>query len=1594
VAAFRAVRAERNRLTSVSNAILFTGDVDSLQAAIEATAPADLRQIDVMFRNLLARRRALPGDDPELIPAVEQRLRALYHWRTRSPGRRPSYLSGRPGPYLPDERLARLVNTESADEFATEAALTRPDADEMLSALADALAADLDFQLAYRVARRRRILAAVRRTGLVDALEFGDDMDSNRDFLTAVFDFDERLAAHARTGDVALLDTVVSAIPALVEHRSWLSYVEEYRIPLLEACANAATRRYEIRMEPTDILLATRLNAQMLEELPVDDPRRAGYAANLGTSLRNRFKVSADLADLDDAVAVLEYAADLSGRRDPVVHLVCGSLAMALLDRYLVARDGADLDRARAAAELAVRGASRRDPEYPTYFYNLSLVLAARHDRDGDPADLRHARAMAARAVRTAPTGHPRRALFVDLAEALADEPAPTDATELTETREPVETRGPALCPTCGTASAALRHPGSIVTGVDNDVASLRDLLSEGREVRCEVCASVLPVRPTTIAVMVGPDEGQPRLALQVVARGTFALTKDEHRQLAVAAAYVGWYVQQASEASVVHSGIDVITEVVEDRDRVVLEVLTSLQRRQQTACDVADDPTGLPRRWRELTGAVFTAAEVLIDAEFRVPRRQLTEAELNAMQLTVWRELVAFWSVPSPDPTLLLDSDLGNYVRRQPSLQAVRDFCALQPPSGDHFAAYAHHAVRASVCAAARIPNVLADDWAVVYLLRESLPGLITVGRHWARTTIGIDSGRRAVTGLLAATVGRTNPIGDDPLDALRRATAELGFDGLADAVARSLIVPGWHGPVAELHAPIRRQRATTMPLESLFDWVTFMIGGADMSDPGADLRALTAAIRAEYADETGVDRFCAVWLAELLLAHDLPAEALDLLDDLPAGPATGSATPLRCADLRARALTALGRPLEAVTVITAAMRDTSPITDPAGYRAAVLTAADAYSTAGAADRALAVLEAARVTGSGALEDFDAQYRFGALLSENDRHSDALAALVRAENMALDAGARLLSRYAQAKLHLHLGAREQTLEILLTEPPPDQASPRWAQTVLLQALTWRNALTAGPAPVGAGPLLDALELALDEITEPMDARIEAAARRASLAEVRGSGAAEELYARADALRRGQGADRDAVELLELARAAYRRKDLAAAREHVAEIPAATAAWLGALDDPAAAAGRLRPFAARLGELASDAVGSQWQDLLTIGELQRDTLYRLRSAASGNLDAGGQRPADLSEEGLGRLAQPDGTLAVVEWLNMGLGRQGDGFAYTPILLCTMILPGIGVGGRIQTAGDLPVGLDRTVRRIRSRLSNWHAGRAGDPLDLPAWHEAAAWMRGILTTAEIGDAHVVFIEHPLFAGAPWHTAVADTWTASYASSWQEIHDLVTRPRVRSVDTVGVLAVPRFNEPAPILAAMRASIARTQELAAPAVLTTAAERNDHDWFRHLLIHADIVKILCHGFVSPDDQEVCLMVAHDGTLPMAGSVAATSHGRGHRLTWRDCRDIHNATATVFSAACSSATSFTTLAGDRLGLYPALRRGGVPALVAPSWDVQAAPTMEILDQAINTYVAGRPLAQAVRQASRDAATRELSPWIARSLAVEGDWR
>jgi hypothetical protein len=237
-----------------------------------------------------------------------------------------------------------------------------------------------------------------------------------------------------------------------------------------------------------------------------------------------------------------------------------------------------------------------------------------------------------------------------------------------------------------------------------------------------------------------------------------------------------------------------------------------------------------------------------------------------------------------------------------------------------------------------------------------------------------------------------------------------------------------------------------------------------------------------------------------------------------------------------------------------------------------------------------------------------------------------------------------------------------------------------------------------------------------------------------------------------------------------------------------------------------------------------------------------------------------------------------------------------------------------------------------------------------------------------------------------------------WTTSYVSSWAVLLDLASAPPRGPIGALGAVAVPRAHEDVEIIAAFDASVERSRRLAADTDRTLFQLRGpaaDREAVDALMACTDLVKLLCHGYVSRTEREVSLMLASDGGLPLAHTVATASEaGRRHRFGWRDAQHLDRAPAVVFTAACEVGRSHDAPLGERLGIFRALRHAGTRSFVAPRWEALADRVIPIIDDTIEFALSGEhSLAGALAMASRRAEAHQ-PRWVAWTLTLEGDWR
>lgn len=463
--------------------------------------------------------------------------------------------------------------------------------------------------------------------------------------------------------------------------------------------------------------------------------------------------------------------------------------------------------------------------------------------------------------------------------------------------------------------------------------------------------------------------------------------------------------------------------------------------------------------------------------------------------------------------------------------------------------------------------------------------------------------------------------------------------------------------------------------------------------------------------------------------------------------------------------------------------------------------------------------------------------------------------------------------------------------------------------------------------------------------------------------------------------------------LVALAHSAYARGAVHEAREKLLTVPEALANGFGGADDlgmTALAPRRLKPKLNALLRLVRtrDDPTLYYEDIRLIAELKRNAVTHAmqRRKADIHSEVHGTLFSQI-EHALSHFAASTGPVAVLEWID-------DGESTTHLLTSTT------KGGTICSTMLEAPDLDETEvsRHLQERLSNWRPSRKGDPFDIDGWRMLEGWLNAALAKVIGAEHHIVIIDNRASHSLPWHVALAPSWSVSYASSWTELIQLSSTNFKPTTRSIGVALVPRFRESQAIIGAFEESIKRTQVYAVANDLEFRSRTGvecDTEGFTDLLANCTIAKLLCHGYINREMGEVALMLSHEGTLPLAHSVAASADGvKGYRMSWRACQALVAVPPVLFSIACSSGLSHTVGLGDRLGLLNAFRRGGAQTLVAPQWDVDVPAVLPILDAALEKYLQGNhTLAAAVRQSCATMATSH-PPWISWALAVEGDWR
>ena len=1168
-------------------------------------------------------------------------------------------------------------------------------------------------------------------------------------------------------------------------------------------------------------------------------------------------------------------------------------------------------------------------------------------------------------------------------------------------------------CLACGHRARALSPNGDFVAFNDRQADQLIAFLNHEFDVRkCEACGERLNIAPTLIV-------GRSTQPNWLVVAGPRMVGRE------------GELIENlATQDDVQVQVLASIDELRSALERDIKARLSSLARVLE-ARNSGQLAEYVVEHWRELDGAVFAALVVALTIQIpgvgfsiawsskdgaALPTRDDFMRSLGSVQADCWIALARSW-MRSTTHSGSLETDLTRYVDDAPvlpgSVERLLEACAhLRSVSQDTGLHYMLSALQASACRTAGVDNPDRTTWTAVYFALElaAIERGDDFSQHWRAMLISAERAAATVpyedswnvVGALADDLLTTNPpdrtlqmeridtvaskaghtdLTTDVLTKGRVIDAESGdmpfetFERMARFMAERTHDPSIFFPALRNLAALLVRHNRLMDVVRLADLAIELLGGTHENQARAD-----------------------TWLGRYLKEYRQPnlffARAGDTPRDWEHELPLHVRAPLWTE--RANALRLAGRQAEALVIHQQLDVDLAANGDDEQRNINRLNRGILERETGALDASVATLR-------GLLPDLPAV---------GDDRISALASLA-ATYVVLRDFESALSVYDQA-IPLATGpysARASELsinrDIVLraikqateaTPPSWDNLNPRTdGNHILGVAGAWILAIGRNGATLAkdrADQLVALLAQTSTEAVARRDAHLAVQALVAAGELLHGLDRDEDGFAQfIEALRLCDELDipADEIALVRVARGSYLMGTPEQARVFLQQLPHTLAAMVGRVSDLSLATESVAALSSALQEVA-DAVlfvreaKAGWADVRLVAELSRDAVSRARvQHRLGRETAGASVLSDgLDDAVVARLAPATGAVCVLEWIESS--RHLGGFLTTIDAERALESSWLAVPEEID--------LRSLARQIRRRLAVWLPDDEGDPFDLPDWQVLERDVRQQIEAVAGPDTHIVIIEHEAYAGLPWHVALRP-WSCSYTSGWNRLLREADADRT-PITSIGVALVPRIRESAAVVEALDTSLKRAERIAAKTGLeltVRAGDSCDRAAFTALLEHVDAMKLLCHGFVGRDGS-VSLMLAHDGQLPLANSVAAASAtGTPHRVSWRDMQTLTSAPRVVFSAACSSGTSAIAGLGERLGLHSALADAGTSAIVAPWWDIVASQVIPVLDDICDAHLEGIPLGEAVHAACRRAATTRPT-WLAWALALEGDWR
>jgi tetratricopeptide (TPR) repeat protein len=397
--------------------------------------------------------------------------------------------------------------------------------------------------------------------------------------------------------------------------------------------------------------------------------------------------------------------------------------------------------------------------------------------------------------------------------------------------------------------------------------------------------------------------------------------------------------------------------------------------------------------------------------------------------------------------------------------------------------------------------------------------------------------------------------------------------------------------------------------------------------------------------------------------------------------------------------------------------------------------------------------------------------------------------------------------------------------------------------------------------------------------------------------------------------------------------------------------------------------------------------------LQIINDAQRNILQRsnwLRRRLRGVVEEVGLEPiyATIPSSAARFVSMGLAPFAVLEWL-----WAGDG-------LITMVTRVEADGLSHSFPNALGFDVSRLAKELTLELSTLTPALSGPAFASPQWTAIRIWMDSLLQACLPEGGHLVIIDHAGLHGLPLHVAVRPGWTVSYAADWTAVVEAARQGAMASqmerghISLVHVLGATEAARTIDAVATSDRRLIAAAEAAGWSIEQLSGSAATADAICSQFGRADAIRLIAHGFVRGETNEVSLIVSADGRLPPRSGAAFDATGMtAYRLGFDRLASIDRAPPLLFLGACSAGRVNERGQQERLGLFMPLSAAGLETMIAPRWPINAPRTLPLLDDIVERCMHGTAPARAVAEVTAAAVDSGAVDWLAHSFCLEGRW-